>query len=149
MKKYLYYLVLFLGFSALVSEVVNSFEETKLSYATFNSYKYFVAEEFKDTLCYAASGTNVSHDLKFYQGYLIKNKVEASLTGYKKFIDKIRLKNGNIPVWFCNINGVSELVFRTKSSPPNKPFFKIYFYVFCWIGSIYSLISLKKLKDEK
>lgn len=149
MKEYLYYLILFLGFSALLSEIVNSFEETKLSYATFYNEQYFEAEELKDTVSYPSGGTSTGYNLNVYKGYLVKNKAGGTVSGFEKTIHEMRLKNGNIPVWFGNIRGVSKLVFRTKSTPPNKPFFKIYFYIFCWVGSIYSIICLIKLNNEK
>ena len=149
MKKYLHYLIIFLGVSAILSELINDFEEIKISYATFNPKKYFEPEEFKVTVFSSASGTIPSHNLTYYQGYLLRNKIKYSITSHDKTINKIRLNNGNIPVWFCNIKGVSKLILRTKETPPDKPFFKIYFYIFCWIGSIYSVICLNIMKKRK
>ena len=149
MKKIIYYLIIFLGFSALLSELVNNFEEMKLSYATFNSEKYYELEELKDTLSVISGGSSTALNLYVYYGKLANNKVEGRITGLGKEINKIRLKNGNIPVWFCNLKGVSKLKLRIGNTPPSKPFFKVYFYIFCWISSIYSIICLVKLKNEK
>lgn len=150
MKKYLYYLIIFLGISALLSELINHFEEIKLSYATLDSEKYFEVDEFQDTISHSTRGSNGTIGIsRVYYGKLVNQKKTSRITSYPKKLDKIRLKNGNIPVWFCNIKGASKLILRTKNNPPNKPFFKIYFYIFCWFGSIYSVICLNIMKKRK
>lgn len=130
MRKYLYYIILFIGGACISSEFVNDFTEMKLLKATFYPNKYFEADELRDTLSLSYGGTNPAANLNIYYGKLVKNKIEGKVKAYENFIVKISQKTGNIPVWFCNIKGVNKLKFRTTDVPPNTPFKNAYLYIF-------------------
>jgi hypothetical protein len=144
MKTYIYYIILFIGTSCLISEIVNDFTEMKLFYAVLEPNKYFKADELKDSLSVPID--NPANNFNIYYGNLVKNKRKGHIRGYEEFIIEISQETGNIPVWFCNIKGVNKLKFRTTKSPPNTPFANAFIYVIFWLASIYSINQLIKNK---
>jgi len=147
MKKYIYYFIIFVGISSVISETMYDFPKMKFLYATFYPEKYFKQEELMNWDIYYSDG-NEGTDIFYYEGTLKTDKSTAGFQYRAKYIDALLLENGNIPVWFVHIGKAKITLVRTSNSYP-KPYKSItsFTYIFFFLYSFVAIYRLIKLKS--
>ncbi|AZJ36019.1 hypothetical protein D6T69_10990 [Tenacibaculum singaporense] len=138
-----------LGFFAVLSAIVNDFYQIKLFYVVNFEQSCFIKDVLIVEKYFNVDGEPT--DLYHIEGYLKRNKIKKTITGYMPSLDKD--KNGNYLVWYCNQEGRNFILKRKKNEKsPSIVLGGVWFnltLIILFIPSLLYYIGLKILEKNK